>query len=295
LNYKVMQIEASNLCSLTCVYCPHPTQKRPKGDMSMAVFEKCMELVRRSSNPERAGRKFVWLNHFGEPLLNPLLPDFISRATALGIEVSFSTNAVSHDKQPFSQDLWRRLANAGLKGVIISTHARSERRLREHLGGIVEIFGVWSPAHDMMHDWAGQVAPANFEMRAIPPPASRPCDYETENMFAVSWDGRIAACCYDIEAVTGFTVDDVLASGFRFERIGLCSGCTLGRGDVSCLEAPGSVRAANGGLNRLYSDFMLRLAGWRRRGIGWRTGFSLPGRSTATSRDSLRGNGSRRP
>jgi len=65
MGYKVMQIETSNLCSLTCAYCPHPTQVRPKANMSLEVFDKCMELVRRSDNPEYKGRKFVWLNHFG--------------------------------------------------------------------------------------------------------------------------------------------------------------------------------------------------------------------------------------
>lgn len=49
-----MQIEASNLCSLTCVYCPHPTHVRPKGNMTMETFTKCVEIVKRSDNPRYA-------------------------------------------------------------------------------------------------------------------------------------------------------------------------------------------------------------------------------------------------
>ena len=78
IGYKAMQIEVSNLCSLSCVYCPHPSQLRQKGNMSMDVFKKCIELTERSDNPVYFGKKFLRLNHFGEPLLNPLLPKFIS-------------------------------------------------------------------------------------------------------------------------------------------------------------------------------------------------------------------------
>src|SRR5262245_22170737 len=107
MGYKVMQIEASNYCSLTCWYCPHPAQVRPKGNMSLETFSKCMTLVKRSENPERDGRKFVWLNHFGEPLLNPLLPDFVSFASDRGIEVSFATNGVDDGKELFPRSLWQ--------------------------------------------------------------------------------------------------------------------------------------------------------------------------------------------
>ena len=116
MGYKVMQIEASNECSLACAYCPHPSQARPKGIMEMDTFKKCMELVRRSANPELGGRKFVHLNHFGEPLLNPRLPDFIRYASSQNIEVSFSTNAVDAEKKLFPRSLWRELADAGSQG-----------------------------------------------------------------------------------------------------------------------------------------------------------------------------------
>jgi hypothetical protein len=50
--------------------------------MSLETFRRCLELVARSANPVHGGRKFVWLNHFGEPLLNLLLPRFVAEATA---------------------------------------------------------------------------------------------------------------------------------------------------------------------------------------------------------------------
>ena len=62
-----------------------------------------------------------------------------------------------------------------------------------------------------------------------------PCDYATHNMFAVTWDGKLAACCYDIEGRTGLSVDDALENGFAFQEISLCATCRLGRGDIAWL------------------------------------------------------------
>jgi len=211
---------------------------RPKANMSLEVFDKCMELVRRSDNPEYKGRKFVWLNHFGEPLLNPELPRFIARAADFGVEVSFSSNGVDNDKRLFPRALWRTLAEAGLKGVILSAHVKSVKKLKAQVDGIVEVIGVWEPRREQIHTWAGQIDYTPERVGHAPDPSPQPCDYENDDMFAVTWDGRIAACCYDIEARTGLTVDDVLRDGFRFNPVSLCSSCTLGRGDAEWIDGP---------------------------------------------------------
>ncbi len=235
MGYKVMQIETSNYCSLKCIYCPHPTQARPKGDMSIETFKKCMALVEHSNNPEHEdGRKFVWLNHFGEPLLNPMLPEFIKYAASCGIKVSFSSNGVDENGNLFPRDLWQQLARAGLEVVELSAHKKSEETLRRHVGDIVRIRLVWKPTTQYFHDWAGQVDMSRFKLELLDVPDRR-CDYYTNNMFAVTWDGRIASCCYDIEARVGLTVDDVLENGFVFHEISLCATCRLGRGDASWL------------------------------------------------------------
>lgn len=230
-----MQIEASNYCSLQCIYCPHPTQLREKGDMTFETFRKCMELVVRSDNPARKdGRKFVWLNHFGEPLLNPMLPQFISHATARGVAVSFASNALDENGELFPRSLWRELADAGLQEVMLSAHKRSEKVLRSHIADIVGIHYVWTPRKGNFHDWVGQVEMSRFKLPPLPEPEVD-CDYNTHDMFAVTWDGRIAACCYDSEGRVGLTVDDVLDNGFTFREISLCKTCRLGRGDASWL------------------------------------------------------------
>jgi hypothetical protein len=232
VGFKIMQIEASNLCSLRCVYCPHPSQIRPKGNMTMETFAKCIELVKRSDNPERQGNQRLHLNHFGEPLLNPLLPQFVSHASSRNVEVSLATNGVDHNKNLFSRDLWRELAEAGLKSVVISCHVKSETELRDHIGDLVDIGWVFKPTPDQLHTWAGQVHLERFNQKYLKIP-DIPCDYQMHNMFAVTWDGKIAACCYDIEGRVSLSVDDVLNEAFVFRRISLCDTCGLGRGDVS--------------------------------------------------------------
>ena len=245
MGFKVMQIEVSNHCSLACSYCPHPSQVRHKGLMERSTFEKCIELVRRSENFEIDGRKFVYLNHFGEPLLNPNLPEFIRYASSKNIEVSFSTNGVDNDKKLFSRDIWRGLADAGLRGVIVSCHVKSEATLRRHFGDLVKIYSVFKPKRKWLHNWAGQVEikKLNNNFLLIP---DYPCDYETHNMFAITWEGKIAACCYDIEGRVLLTVDDILNGGFSFRKISLCEKCGLGRGDVAWLSDEFAQLAANG-------------------------------------------------
>jgi len=235
LAYKVMQIETSNYCSLKCIYCPHPTQMRPKGNMSMEMFEKCVTLVERSDNPRLSdGRKFVWLNHFGEPLLNPLLPGFIEHATSRGVKVSFASNGVDHNGDLFPRTVWKRLASAGLEDVMLSAHKQREETLREHVGDIVKVRWLWSPRKGNFHDWAGQVDMSRFSLDPLDVPLDK-CDYNKHNMFAVTWDGRIAACCYDIEGRVGQSIDDVLRDGYLFRGISLCGTCRLGRGDADWL------------------------------------------------------------
>jgi hypothetical protein len=244
MGYQVMQIETSNFCSLTCSYCPHPGQQRPKGNMDIETFKKCIELVRRSSNPERDGRKFVWLNHFGEPLLNPMLPAFIRYAADHDVEVSFASNGVDSTNTLFPKALWQDLADSGLRGVGISAHTRPPEDFREHLNGILEILYFWEPKKGSFHDWAGQVELPSWKLSQPIAPPRRACDYELQPMFAITWDGRIAACCYDIEAQTGLSVDNVIADGYAFKAVALCSNCTLGRGDSSWLIPPSYSSAA---------------------------------------------------
>jgi hypothetical protein len=225
---KIYQIEISNLCNLTCEYCPHPTQERDKGLMSSEVFKKAIELVR------RCGQRRVYLHNFGEPLLHPLIFEFIKYATARGVTTSFYTNGLLLD-----ESMAERLAAAGLREICVSGHVAGEitriQALLQRCSIPIQILDTFRPSKETLHTWADQVltrtAKGAFET-GMPLPL-KPCIFERENAVVILWDGRVNVCCIDNEAtgVSG-TIDDYLTtSSYYFRPIPLCKTCTLMRGD----------------------------------------------------------------
>jgi hypothetical protein len=218
---KIYQIEISNLCNLTCSYCPHPTQEREKGLMTLETYVKAITLVR------RCGQRRVFLHNFGEPLLHPLLFDFIRHACGEGVTVSFYSNGLLLDRTTAG-----RLHEAGLRELCISAHVpgelgRIQALLREE-GIPLTITEVFRPSKATLHTWAGQVG------RKGDTGPTQPCIFEREGAAVVLWDGRVNVCCIDNEgAGVAGTVDDYLAdpASYRFRPIRLCSGCELMRGD----------------------------------------------------------------
>ena len=85
----VIMIENTNCCNARCVMCPRETLTRQRGVMAFELFEK---IIREVSGTKR--QPVVHLHGFGEPLLDPLLPDRIRLAKALGIKQTYLvTNA----------------------------------------------------------------------------------------------------------------------------------------------------------------------------------------------------------
>jgi hypothetical protein len=115
---------------------------------------------------------------------------------------------------------------------MLSAHVKKPQEMEEHVRGIVAVNSLFVPSKKTLHDWAGQVEAKKYKKQ----PVTNPCDYELHNMFAVLWDGMIAACCYDSEGLVGLSVDDVLERGFEFREVDLCRNCSLGRGDVAWLS-----------------------------------------------------------
>lgn len=225
---KIYQIEVSNLCNLTCGYCPHPRQHRPKGLMSEEIFEKSIELL------IRCGQKKAFLHNFGEPLLHPGLSCFIEKAIRRGVVCSFFTNGMLLEKDSIS-----RLVMAGLGEICVSGHVPGEiERIQELIaneGLPIKITDVFRPTKEGNHSWAGQVLRQKVAFTNIQPESLLPpCVFERENAVVVLWDGRINTCCIESEGegVLG-TVDDFLLNGldYTFQPVRLCSTCTLMRGE----------------------------------------------------------------
>lgn len=226
---KVYQIEVSNLCNLQCSYCPHPGQQRPKGLMSWSTFERAIELLR------RCGQTRTYLHNFGEPLLHPHLPEFVSYATTRGVACSFFTNGELLDRR-----LAMRLADAGLREICVSGHIAGEvervQQLLAECGSRIAIADTFRPSRSTNHAWAGQVRAAPSGSNQLPAldvtTRGEPCVFEREQAFVVHWDGRIGTCCITSEVDSDApTVGELLAGRpYAFRPVSLCASCTLMRG-----------------------------------------------------------------
>ncbi|EDN71334.1 radical SAM family protein [Beggiatoa sp. PS] len=223
---KIYQIEISNLCNLTCNYCPHPTQRRIKGIMSNEIFLKSLELV------QLCGQKQIYLHNFGEPLLHPLIYYFIKESVQQGIKVNFYTNGLLLD-----QSMLLRLVEAGLGEICISGHVRGElervQKLIDYFAIPLKITNTFRPKKAVIHTWAEQVSQQNPKMDKDNTLNFKPCIFERENAVVILWDGRINICCIDSEGngVVG-TVNDYLSGilNYTFKPISLCQNCNLMRG-----------------------------------------------------------------
>ena len=83
MRFAKVYIEISNLCNLSCRFCPGT--KRQKGKMDAARFFQILEKL-------RGYTKFLYFHLMGEPLLHPDLPRFLELAGDMGFKVILTTN-----------------------------------------------------------------------------------------------------------------------------------------------------------------------------------------------------------
>ncbi len=126
-------VETTTNCNLGCFMCVKQTDKCgiAEGEMPLATFK--------AVEPALSRAEALILNGVGEPLLNPEIETFISRAKAImppGSWIGFQSNGLLID------DLRARsLLEAGLDKICISVDAVSPEKLRELREG-AEISGL---------------------------------------------------------------------------------------------------------------------------------------------------------
>lgn len=123
-------IEVAGVCNLRCPSCPRGNFERqpPSGLMSLAVYERVLDKI-------IAEDPLVWeveLYRWGEPLLNPALPEMIAAARDRGVEVVLSTNL------NIRQGL-ERVVEAGPRQMIISASGWGPSYEATHRGGRWEL------------------------------------------------------------------------------------------------------------------------------------------------------------
>lgn len=103
-------IEPTNICNLKCPLCPtwQDIDARPKGSMDMQSFRKILDEI---------GPYLFTLNlcNWGEPFLNPALPQMIEYAKRFNTVVGLSTN-LNH----LSDDAAEKTINAGIDIIVLS-------------------------------------------------------------------------------------------------------------------------------------------------------------------------------
>ena len=83
MRFAKVYVEISNLCNLSCRFCPGT--KRPKGRMDADRLSVILEKL-------KGYTEFVYFHLMGEPLLHPELPRFLELAGGMGFKVILTTN-----------------------------------------------------------------------------------------------------------------------------------------------------------------------------------------------------------
>lgn len=109
MRFQKIYLEISNLCNLSCAFCPGT--RRQKHAMTESEFAELLPKLRPYSD-------FLYFHLMGEPLLHPLLERFLELAGEAGFRVIITTNGTLLPKQ---QELL--LCAPALHKVNISLHA----------------------------------------------------------------------------------------------------------------------------------------------------------------------------
>ncbi len=118
--FEAFQIEVTSRCTLRCVMCPRVALQDawPALDLPWEAFQRIARAFRHT--------KFVHLQGWGEPLLQPRLFDMIAAAKAAGCRVGFTTNGMLLDRgvRERLSDLDVDLVAISIAGATRETHER---------------------------------------------------------------------------------------------------------------------------------------------------------------------------
>lgn len=212
---EIHEMELSSLCNLACVYCPHPTLQREKGNMAWETFERTMEHI--AYYCERGTQSELSLTGIGEAILYPRFPEALARSRqVIGDRLLvMATNGVA-----ITDEIVRLLKEYNVR-VYVSLH-RPE--VAVPAGVKMARAGIHVLCNhafvDSSIDWGGQV---KWHASA----SSHVCDYLRLGWASVKQNGSVTACCVDAHDLHSLgNVRDELGS-LCTHAIGLCGACHL--------------------------------------------------------------------
>lgn len=117
------QVDVAGMCNLKCISCPRgnwPRHRKP-GCMSAATYQKLVDKILQDD----PWTGIITLYNWGDPLLNPALPDIINITRSKGLLSAISSNlAMKMDFRPVIQagPDWFRISNSGWDQNYETTH-----------------------------------------------------------------------------------------------------------------------------------------------------------------------------
>jgi hypothetical protein len=179
---------------------------RKKGNMTKDTFNQVLDVLE---------NKYIALHHFGEPLLNHLLQQFIHTAKEKGVSVEFSTNG-------YDKDSLIRIIEEGPYIVRLATDSFHTENLVDELSQICVQNDVKFYHHSVLYgskpfnNFAGEVEGESQ--------VSGECYFKKFSYVVVLWDGRVVPCCCDYDAKD--IVGDIWNGISLKEDYSICENCT---------------------------------------------------------------------
>ena len=228
----MVDIELTNHCNFSCLFCGQQTMKRPKGFMSRETFEKVVDECAEHNTPIR-------LIRWGEPLLHPEVIEFCRYIKEKGLPLHITTNG-----SLLTEDKMKAFIDMGLDSIIFSFQGvnkegyeemRGEHydQLVENIRKFVDMKGDRKPYIHITStmtteapmeikrfkdkwDIVDEVTTGKTNLSRINPAQIRaldklkklvclndtvdrnyrPCT-EVLQKLSVDWDGKVSACCAD--------------------------------------------------------------------------------------------------
>jgi len=166
-----IQIEVTSRCNAACIYCPQPLLGR-KQHMPFSLFKNLL--------PYLGYTDLVYLQGWGEPLLNPDLFPMIRACKAKGKRVGFTTNGMLLDEETSSKiiDLGTDIISVSLAGATPATHDRIRKgtdlvKIFENLDRMQQIKAKKRARHPEIHFSYLMLASNLHELQDVVGPAKR--------------------------------------------------------------------------------------------------------------------------
>ena len=120
-----LELEPTNLCNTQCLHCPHDSISRPYGKMDWETYHTIVDKAANFSDS-----LYVGFAGMGEPLLNPLIYQFVGYAHEKAAAM------VTSNASALTAQNMEKLISAGLDTLIISFNGPNKALYELMMGGL---------------------------------------------------------------------------------------------------------------------------------------------------------------